>query len=222
MTHKTTLALAITTLVASSVLTSGCAGKPSTSQDYTQTQPNTVTQHESSQKELQTTEAMANAEPIEQEPSEAMQPIEPSNESSSVMLEIAEAIEAIPEPEFERPAKTVFKFGFDKKELSANDKLIIEQHGQFLSQHPSKKIQLHGHSDAQGNSMYNQALATQRAEHVAELLKQQGVLPEQIEIFSWGSDKPQAATHDWKDNRRVEILYNESFVVKAPNNEEQI
>ena len=116
----------------------------------------------------------------------------------------------------QRPAKTIFKFGFDKKDLPANEAGIIEQHGRFLAQHPEKTIQLHGHADAQGNPIYNQHLATERANHIAELLKQQGVTKDQIEIISWGADKPATNANHWQDHRRVELIYDETLMVQAP------
>ncbi|MCG8669241.1 MAG: OmpA family protein [Pseudomonadales bacterium] len=128
----------------------------------------------------------------------------------TVLLEIETTIKDIAEAEFEQPNKTTFKFGFDKKQLPAEDMEIIAQHGRFLSQNPAKKIQIHGHADAQGAPLYNQYLAKQRANHVAEILELQGVAADQIEVISWGSDKPKANGSHWKDHRRVEMIYEES------------
>lgn len=129
---------------------------------------------------------------------------DPQEEQSAVM-------ESTP-PEVSRPAKTVFRHNFDSYQLSADDMDIIKQHGRFLTEHPELKIKVHGHADAQGFDGYNRTLAAKRAYKVVELLKQEGVLPDQIEYFGWGSDIPASAVTDWKDNRRTEILYEEEYV----------
>ncbi|PIE42497.1 MAG: hypothetical protein CSA49_00370 [Gammaproteobacteria bacterium] len=122
----------------------------------------------------------------------------------------------------EHPAKTTFKFGFNKQELADEAVDIIAQHGRFLSQHPEKKVQVHGHADAQGSPVYNQYLSKQRADYVAELLKQQGATESQIEVMSWGSEKPITGATHRQDHRRVEIIYEETLMVQAPADENAI
>ncbi len=110
-----------------------------------------------------------------------------------------------------RPAKVLFKYGFNHKDLPSEDKAIIEQHARFLVLHPDLQIEIHGHADIQGDPEYNRYLAQQRALKIAELLIAKGVNKQQIVIKSWGSDKPLHQLSDWKNNRRAEILYPEEF-----------
>lgn len=111
-----------------------------------------------------------------------------------------------------RPAKTEFKFGLNQARPAATDRSILEQHGQFIAEHPEVRVTLHGHSDAQGNSLHNATLALQRAQAVALILREQGVALEQIEIVSWGAVVPAPRGQAEADNRRVELDYNDEFL----------
>lgn len=110
-----------------------------------------------------------------------------------------------------RPTKQVFRFGFNKAELTDEEKAIIHDHGQYLANHPSQNIIVHGHSDSQGDHKYNQFLSEKRAQHVAGLLKKAGAKKSQIEIFSWSSDSPAEVATNYKANRRVELRYEQGY-----------
>ncbi|OUR89681.1 hypothetical protein A9Q81_21135 [Gammaproteobacteria bacterium 42_54_T18] len=110
-----------------------------------------------------------------------------------------------------RPAKHVFHFGFNKAELSDEEKTIIQDHGQFLASHPSQSIVVHGHADSQGDQNYNQFLSDKRAQHVATLLKKAGANKDQIEVFSWSSASPADVVTNYKVNRRVELHYGQDY-----------
>jgi len=110
-----------------------------------------------------------------------------------------------------RPAKHVFQFGFNKAELSDEEKNIIQDHGQFLASHPSQSIVVHGHADSQGDQNYNQFLSEKRAQHVAALLKKAGASKDQIETFSWSSTSPADVATNYKVNRRVELRYGQDY-----------
>jgi len=110
-----------------------------------------------------------------------------------------------------RPAKHVFHFGFNKAELSDEEKRIIQDHGQFLASHPSQSIVVHGHADSQGDQNYNQFLSEKRAQHVATHLKKAGASKDQIEILSWSSASPADVVTNYKVNRRVELHYGQDY-----------
>ncbi|MDX1694745.1 MAG: OmpA family protein [Ketobacteraceae bacterium] len=227
------LALTLATLITPALLAAGCSShqsKPDYSatttenvSDQPQITQNLASLPADSDTAIKTTADTAVSDVTLTEPEPTTAPtIESADNTGDPMLEeIMATTDAMPGPDSEdadtteRPALTLFRFGFDKNELGEQDRAIVIQHGQFLAQHPDKKIQLHGHADAQGDSAYNRYLATLRARHVAELLQAQGVSKDQIEIFSWGSEKPRNAVNQWKDNRRVELMYEESFMVQA-------
>lgn len=134
-------------------------------------------------------------------------------------LEMAEVDNSDDEPnttmDTSRPGRLVFKFGFNQSQLDEDNRQIVEQHGRFLAEHPEIKLVINGHSDTQGDSRYNDILAQKRAEHVADLLMNQGVTKEQIEILSWGSSAPIADAQHHRDQRRVELNYVDEYVAQS-------
>jgi len=71
-------------------------------------------------------------------------------------------------------------------------------------------VRLEGHADERGSREYNVALANRRAQSVRRLVLFQGASADQIEVISYGEEKPVALAHDeesWRLNRRVELVY---------------
>jgi hypothetical protein len=64
--------------------------------------------------------------------------------------------------------------------------------------------------DERGTREYNLALGERRANAVQSYLLSQGASRSQIEVVSYGEEKPAMTGHDqtsWEKNRRVEIVY---------------
>ncbi|MGE8190780.1 OmpA family protein, partial [Pseudomonas sp. NPDC086278] len=62
--------------------------------------------------------------------------------------------------------------------------------------------------DERGTREYNMALGERRAKAVQRYLVLQGVSPAQLELVSYGKERPVATGHDeqsWAQNRRVEL-----------------
>ena len=69
-------------------------------------------------------------------------------------------------------------------------------------------IRLEGHGDDRGTREYNLALGERRAKSVADYLVLQGVSRSQIEVISYGEEKPVAFGQNEQAfalNRRVEL-----------------
>jgi len=80
----------------------------------------------------------------------------------------------------------------------------------LLSSNPDVSVVLEGHADERGTREYNLALGERRAKAVEQLLVLQGVGQNQIQVISFGEERPVALGHDeeaWRLNRRVEFLY---------------
>ena len=104
----------------------------------------------------------------------------------------------------------VFYFEYDSSELKEDDKAILEKHAQFITLYPEISVVVEGHADERGTREYNLALAERRAKTIERLLTLQGVLTEQMQVISFGEERPVALGHDedaWQLNRRVELLY---------------
>ncbi len=107
-------------------------------------------------------------------------------------------------------SRRVLYFDLDSSQISPEDREIIAAHARFLSQHPDISVVLEGHADERGTREYNLALGERRAKTVEQLLTLQGVSQKQIQIISFGEERPVALDHNesaWRLNRRVEILY---------------
>jgi len=107
-------------------------------------------------------------------------------------------------------AKRVVYFDFDKSEIKSEAREIIEAHAQYLSANPSVRIVLEGHCDERGTREYNLSLGERRGKAVQQVMSLLGVSNSQIELVSYGEERPAALGHDeaaWAMNRRVEFLY---------------
>jgi peptidoglycan-associated lipoprotein len=107
-------------------------------------------------------------------------------------------------------SQRVLYFELDSSQIQDIDRDIITVHAEFLAAHSDITIVLEGHADERGSREYNIALGEKRAKSVKQLMTLQGVGDNQIQVISFGEERPVALGHDnsaWNLNRRVEILY---------------
>lgn len=107
-------------------------------------------------------------------------------------------------------SERVVYFDFDKSDIKSEFRDIIAAHASYLADHSSASITLEGHADERGSREYNIGLGERRANAVRKFLMLQGVAARQIEVVSFGEERPVALGHDeasWQLNRRAEILY---------------
>ena len=101
-------------------------------------------------------------------------------------------------------------FDFDRYNLKPDARRTLEKQAVWLKKHPSAGITLEGHADERGTREYNLALGERRARAVKQVLILQGAYADQIEMVSYGEEKPVSLSHDdesWALNRRVEFVY---------------
>ncbi|UOA10302.1 peptidoglycan-associated lipoprotein Pal [Methylobacter sp. S3L5C] len=117
-------------------------------------------------------------------------------------------------PEFNDPnnplSKRTVYFMLDSSEVMPDFIPVIAAHAQYLIANPGQKITLEGNGDERGSREYNIALGEQRAKSVSSMMKIKGVSDNQLNIVSYGEEKPVAFGSDesaWEQNRRVEIVY---------------
>ncbi|MBY4675291.1 peptidoglycan-associated lipoprotein Pal [Marinobacterium arenosum] len=106
--------------------------------------------------------------------------------------------------------RTVFYFDFDKSVVKAEGFADLEAHAKYLALNPGASIRLEGHADERGTREYNMALGERRAKAISRFLQVNNVNADQLEVISYGEEKPAVLGHDrgsWSQNRRVELKY---------------
>lgn len=101
-------------------------------------------------------------------------------------------------------------FDFDKSVIKADDKPMVQAHGQYLKEHAARKVVVEGNCDERGSSEYNLALGNRRAEAVKKMMVVSGAASGQVSTISYGEEKPRATGHNeaaWSQNRRADIAY---------------
>jgi peptidoglycan-associated lipoprotein len=104
----------------------------------------------------------------------------------------------------------VIYFDFDSSQVRDEFRPVLEAHAKYLIAHPDARVILEGHTDERGSREYNLALGERRAQAVRQVLQVLGVSPQQLQVVSYGKEKPAALGHNeeaWRLNRRVEIVY---------------
>lgn len=108
------------------------------------------------------------------------------------------------------PKNLVVLFAFDKSEIAQPDQQQLHQQARYLIGHPKAMVKIIGHTDERGSREYNMGLGWRRARAVATLLQQDGVPKRQMEVTSFGSEKPVMMGHNetaYRQNRRVQVIY---------------
>jgi len=101
-------------------------------------------------------------------------------------------------------------YEFDKYDVKAEYRPLVEAHAKYLRENSSAKIRIEGNADERGSREYNLALGQRRAESVTKMMQLLGVREGQIEAVSFGKEKPRTTGHDegaWSENRRSDFQY---------------
>ena len=78
----------------------------------------------------------------------------------------------------------------------------------ILKDYPDYKLTIEGHADERGSAEYNVALGDRRAGAAKEYLVGIGIPATQLNVLSYGKEKPVCQEHDencWQRNRRIHI-----------------
>ncbi|MCH9644266.1 MAG: peptidoglycan-associated lipoprotein Pal [Gammaproteobacteria bacterium] len=108
------------------------------------------------------------------------------------------------------PANQTYYFAFDKSNMNSDDAQALRTQANYLATHPKAKIVLQGNTDDRGSREYNVGLGWRRDQSVARIMEQQGVNPSQIQMVSFGKERPAVLgenEHAWSLNRRVNLEY---------------
>jgi len=105
-------------------------------------------------------------------------------------------------------------FDFDKFDVKAEYRPLVEAHAKFLRENPSAKMLIQGNADERGSREYNVGLGQRRSDAVKKVLTLLGAREEQIESVSLGEEKPSCSEHSedcWAKNRRDDMLYSGEY-----------
>jgi len=141
-----------------------------------------------------------------------------SNKDEQKPIEVVEVDLTVTADEVEAiayPQHRVVKFKFNSAEISAADMDNLTEHASYLRKNPKAILIVNGHADSQGPQLYNQALSEKRAQQVAELLILMGINAEQIKTQAFGAEQPMDTVTAYKENRRVELSYEEPTLLSS-------
>ncbi len=118
-------------------------------------------------------------------------------------------LDPLDDPASDLFVRTIY-FDYDSANIREDSLLIVREHGKYLSSSPERLVRLEGHADESGTREYNLALGEERAKSVREILLLEGAQEVQIEIVSFGEERPAVEGTDdaaLQLNRRVEVVY---------------
>jgi len=101
-------------------------------------------------------------------------------------------------------------FDYDKDDVKAEYRPLIEAHAKYLLANPSAKVVLQGNTDERGSREYNLSLGQRRAVAVKNVMNLLGVQDKQVETVSFGEEKANTSMQDesaYKQDRRTDIVY---------------
>ena len=97
-------------------------------------------------------------------------------------------------------------FDFDRFVIRDDARSGLEADAGLLKSQSGEKILLEGHCDERGTSAYNLVLGERRAQAAAQYLRDLDVPSSQMQITSYGKERPFCAEHSeacWQSNRRA-------------------
>ena len=106
------------------------------------------------------------------------------------------------------PASSPLKdihFEFDRYELRADARDILDANAQWLKEYPSIRVEIEGHCDERGTNEYNMGLGAKRAQTAKEYLVSLGIAAHRLSTISYGEEIPVCTDHTqscWEKNRR--------------------
>jgi peptidoglycan-associated lipoprotein len=97
-------------------------------------------------------------------------------------------------------------FDFDQFVIRSDARSLLEANATALKTQAARAILIEGHCDERGTSAYNLVLGERRAQAAARYLRDLGIPSSQIQITSYGKERPFCAEHSeacWQSNRRA-------------------
>ena len=100
-------------------------------------------------------------------------------------------------------------FDFDRYEVRAGDKGMLDENAKWLKSNQSALLLIEGHADERGTNEYNLALGERRAKATRDYLVSVGIDAGRITVISYGEERPTCTEKTegcWAKNRRAHFL----------------
>jgi peptidoglycan-associated lipoprotein len=104
----------------------------------------------------------------------------------------------------------VIYFDFDQSTIRSEFIDVLRAHAAYLVGNRATSVLIEGHADERGSREYNIGLGERRANAVRAFLEAEGVDSTQINVISYGEERPAALGSDggsWAENRRAVLVY---------------
>ncbi len=118
--------------------------------------------------------------------------------------------EPLPEPTVEPLVLEDVYFDFDRSSIRREARMVLEDNARRLQDNNGWSLTIEGHCDERGTSAYNMVLGERRAEAVKRYLENLGVPGYQIDVVSYGEERPFCSSNGdycWQENRRAHFVY---------------
>lgn len=115
----------------------------------------------------------------------------------------------VPEPAAQGAEVADVYFDFDQFGLRSDAKAVLEANVRIMQADGATKWLIEGHCDERGSLAYNIVLGERRAESVKRYLEDLGIAPAQLQIVSYGKERPFCKEHSeacWQSNRRAHFV----------------
>jgi peptidoglycan-associated lipoprotein len=102
-------------------------------------------------------------------------------------------------------------FAFDKSNLTADSRTVVERWAAWLKTYPANKVVIQGNTDERGTREYNLALGERRADSARDYLVSLGIDSNRVTIVSFGKERPAVPGSNgsaWAQNRRAVVVVN--------------
>jgi peptidoglycan-associated lipoprotein len=101
------------------------------------------------------------------------------------------------------------RFDFNEASLTNGAQQQLDSNAACMESQASLRVQLVGHADERGSTLYNLSLGQRRADSVRQYLVNMGIGSARLATLSYGEERPEQGGRTesaWATNRRVEFL----------------
>ena len=147
---------------------------------------------------------------VKEQPSKIAPNANMADTAATSQMKPSSTVDPFSDPNSPLSKRSIY-FGFDQYRVNDSYNPVLKGHAQYLSGHAGASVMIEGNTDERGSSEYNLALGNRRAESVRKVLDVLGASDKQIEVVSFGKEKPKSTCHEescWAENRRADIVYN--------------